>query len=393
LIPIALAGTDAEQPDRLKRQVDAERHPPADIRHARVAPAGLACRITAYVSHWWRTFGAARISQGARGRKPVNSQYRESDVKRILTITFVVMMAITTGLPADAYPEKPVKLIVPAKPGGALDIVTRLVAAQLEEKFGVPFPVVNVTGGASAIGIRQADEAEPNGYTILVIHQQMLVIGASGLLGFDPLQRFDGVGQTGLMENYLVTYRDAPFSTISELKAYSAAHPGMVKAGVNIGGLGHLVMVQIEDGLNADFNYVNVPGGGAPKLKSLLGAFTDVAILGRGKFAGRSELVPLAVLADERTAGAPEIPSAGEEGFPARFQLAFWWMMGKDVPAEAKSVIEQALAEIMADESVQREFVDRGIDAPVHLNAAETAASLQKQMIDYTASVAAIAAN
>jgi len=67
--------------------------------------------------------------------------------------------------------------------------------------------------------------------------------------------------------------------------------------------------------------------------------------------------------------------------------------MGKDVPAGAKSVIEQALAEIMADESVQREFVDRGIDAPVHLNAAETAASLQKQMIDYTASVAAIAAN
>lgn len=314
-------------------------------------------------------------------------------MKKILATICAAVMATTTSVVAAGYPEKPVKLIVPAKAGGALDSVTRMVAAQLEDKLGVPFPVVNVKGGASAIGIRQAAEAEQDGYTMFVTHQQMLVIGASGLLGFNPLEKFDGVGQTGLMENYLVTYKGAPFSNISELKAYAAANPGKVNAGVNINGLGHLVMVQIADGLPAEFNYVNVPGGGAAKLKSLLGHFTEVAILGKGKFAGRDELVPLAVLADERSAAAPDVASAGEEDFPARFQLAFWWMMGKDVPAEAKSVIEAALGEVMADEAVQKEFVERGIDAPLHLNAAETAASLEEQMVAYTAAVSAISGN
>jgi tripartite-type tricarboxylate transporter receptor subunit TctC len=314
-------------------------------------------------------------------------------MKKFLAMICVAVMASTTIAAAGSYPEKPVKLIVPAKAGGALDSVTRMVAAQLEKKLGVPFPVVNVTGGASAIGIRQAADADQDGYTMFVTHQQMLVIGASGLLGFDPLEKFDGVGQTGLMENYLVTYKGAPFSNISELKAYAAANPGEINAGVNIGGLGHLVMVQIADGLAADFNYVNVPGGGAAKLKSLLGHFSEVAILGKGKFAGREDLVPLAVLANERSAAAPDVASAGEEDFPARFQLAFWWMMGKTAPAEAKSVIENALGEIMADEAVQKEFVERGIDAPLHLNAAETAASLEEQMVNYTASVSAISGN
>lgn len=314
-------------------------------------------------------------------------------MKRFLTLICAAMMASATSVVAAGYPEKPVKLIVPAKAGGALDTVARLISVQLEETLGVPFPVVNVKGGASAIGIRQADDADQDGYTMLVTHQQMLVIGASGLLGFNPLDKFDGVGQTGLMENYLVSYKGAPFSNISELKAYAAANPGEVNAGVNIGGLGHLVMLQIADGLGADFNYVNVPGGGAAKLKSLLGEFTHVAILGKGKFAGRDELVPLAVLADERSAAVPDTASAGEEDFPARFQLAFWWMMGKGVPAEAKSVIEQALGEIMAKESVQAEFVERGIDAPLHLNAAETSASLDEQMANYAASVSAISGN
>ena len=314
-------------------------------------------------------------------------------MKKILALICVAILATTTSAVAGSYPEKPVKLIVPAKPGGALDSVTRMVAAQLEKKLGVPFPVVNVTGGASAIGIRQAADAEQDGYTMFVTHQQMLVIGASGLLGFDPLEKFDGVGQTGLMENYLVTYKGAPFSNISELKAYAAANPGKVNAGVNINGLGHLVMVQIADGLAADFNYTNVPGGGAAKLKSLLGHFSDVAILGKGKFAGREELVPLAVLADERSAAAPDVASAGEENFPARFQLAFWWMMGKAVPADAKSVIENALGDVMADKSVQEEFIKRGIDAPLHLNAADTAASLKEQMANYSAAVSAIAGN
>ncbi|NKB54418.1 MAG: hypothetical protein GKR97_19800 [Rhizobiaceae bacterium] len=314
-------------------------------------------------------------------------------MKKILALICVAILATTTSAVAGSYPEKPVKLIVPAKPGGALDSVTRMVAAQLEKKLGVPFPVVNVTGGASAIGIRQAADAEQDGYMMFVTHQQMLVIGASGLLGFDPLEKFDGVGQTGLMENYLVTYKGAPFSTISELKAHAAANPGKVNAGVNINGLGHLVMVQIADGLAADFNYINVPGGGAAKLKSLLGHFSDVAILGKGKFAGRAELVPLAVLADERSAAAPNVASAGETNFPARFQLAFWWMMGKGVPADAKSVIENALGDVMAEKSVQDEFVKRGIDAPLHLNAADTAASLKEQMANYSAAVSAISGN
>ena len=313
-------------------------------------------------------------------------------MKNLIRMICVAAMVSATSVAAADYPEKPVKVIVPAKPGGALDMVTRLIAKQLEKKLGVPFPVVNVKGGASAIGIRQAADAKADGYTLLSMHQQMLVVGASGLLGFNPLEKFDGVAQTGLMENYLVTYKGAPFSNINELKTYAAAHPGEVKAGVNIGGLGHLVMVQIADGLGADFNYVNVPGGGAAKLKSLLGKFTHVGILGKGKFAGREELVPLSVLADKRSAAQPDVASAGEDNYPARFQLAFWWMMSKDVPADAKSVIEKAIGEIMADKAMQKEFINRGIDDPLHMNAKETTAALNDQMVKYKAAVSAISA-
>ena len=311
-------------------------------------------------------------------------------MKNLIKMICVAAMVTTAGAASAGYPDKPVKIIVPAKPGGALDTVTRLIAKQLEKKLGNPFPVVNVKGGASAIGIRQAADAKQDGYTILSTHQQMLVVGASGLLGFNPLEKFDGVAQTGLMENYLVTYKGAPFSNIKELKAYAAANPGKIKAGVNIGGLGHLVMVQIAKGLNADFNYVNVPGGGAAKLKSLLGKFTHVGILGKGKFAGRDELLPLNVLADKRAAAQPDVPSAGEDKYDARFQLAFWWMMGKGVPAEAKSVIEKAIGEIMQDKAIQKEFTDRGIDDPLHMNAAQTQASLNEPMKGYQASVSAI---
>ncbi len=311
----------------------------------------------------------------------------------ILACSFVILLSAQTGIAAGTYPNKPVKLIVPAKPGGALDNVTRMVARELEKKLGVPFPVVNVKGGASAIGIRQAANARDDGYTMMVMHQQMLVVGASGLLGFNPLDKFEGLASTGVMENYLVTYQGAPFSTIRELKEYASANPGKVKAGVNIAGLGHLVMVQIAQGLNIEYNYVNVPGGGAAKLKSLLGHFTHVGILGHGKIKGRRELLPLAVLADNRSAAAPNVASAGESDFPARFQLAFWWMISKDAPGKAKLVIEKAIEEIMADKAVQREFVSRGIDNPQHMNAQQTSVSLQEQMISYKASVSAISGN
>jgi tripartite-type tricarboxylate transporter receptor subunit TctC len=301
-------------------------------------------------------------------------------------------MAATTAVAAD-YPTKPVKLIVPAKAGGALDTVTRTVAAAMERKLGTPFPVVNVTGAASAIGTRQVTAAPADGYTLLVGHQQLLVIGASGLLGFDPMDKFSVVGQTGLMENYLVARKDAPFSNIAELKTYALAHPGKVTAGVNIAGMDHLLMMEYAKSLGVELKYINVPGGGAPKLKSLLGNFIDLGILGNGPMAGSyaaGEIKPIATLSPERSTAQPDIPSAGEQNFDGRFQLAFWWFVPKDTPDDVKKTLSDALSEVMTDKTVQQQLVDRGIDSPIFLDPGEAEQAIADQTALYKNSIALI---
>lgn len=312
-------------------------------------------------------------------------------MKRTIAALAASLSAVILAVPAvHAYPNGPVQIVVPAAPGGAVDAIARIIGRQFERKLGQPFPIINTPGGATAIGARKAASAKPDGQTIFISHQQLFTAAATGLLGFDPVEQFVPLGQTGRMENFVVAHASAPYRDLEGLAKHAKANPKKVNVAIEIGGLDHIVMLQLGKEMGVEFNFVNVPGGGAPKVQSVMGKFTDITTLGPGPLGPvyrSGDLRPLVTLlkAAPQSAEYPEVPSTGAKGYSTEWFLTFWWLVPKGTPENVRKQLSATLAEIMSDPEVKKEIEGRGGITEAAYWAPETAAANMKRLlVDYT---------
>ena len=182
---------------------------------------------------------------------------------------------------AQAYPAKPVRIVVPFAASGGSDVVARLLGAELTRAWGQPMIVENRAGAGGIIGAEYVARAAPDGYTMLLVEIGGLAIRSSlHKLPFDLLKDFTGVAVVAYGPNVLVTHPSVPVRTVRDLVSLAKKRPGEVNFAIpGVGSVAHLAGVELEQTVGVKLAYIPYKGGG-PAIVDLIGGQVDFSING-----------------------------------------------------------------------------------------------------------------
>jgi putative tricarboxylic transport membrane protein len=289
-------------------------------------------------------------------------------------------LAASLAVPAlaqTAYPDKPVRIVVPNPPGGSADYIARFFQAPLQRVLGQPLAVSNVVGGGTSIGNRQVRDAAPDGHTVLAIHQALLTAATLKVMDFGP-EAFAQVAQVATEYVTVVVNSKAPYQTLPAFLA--AAKAGDLKAGVQIGAINHFLFLSLGDATGTKFRYVNT-GGGGPTRTALAGGHVDCAFLTVNEakpLVDSGDLKIVAIFAPQRLASWPNLATAREQGTDLLLNLNYWWWMPKATPRARVDRFADALRSAMNDPEVVQKYAEFNMSA-VFLKGAELEAEIARQ--------------
>ena len=292
-----------------------------------------------------------------------------------------------------AFPNRPIKFIVPFPPGGATDLVGRLLAGKLQESWGQNVLVENKAGASGMIGTEQAARSAPDGYTVLVAittHVQNPAIFAK--VPFDPIKDFAPVSQICLVYLVLVVKPDFPARDLKEFVALVKASPGKYSFGsFGTGSSSHIVGEGFARRAGLDLAHVPYKGS-APMMTDVLGgqvpcAWADVSTATQHIAAGK--LKPLAVSGERRAPLLAAVPTLLESGYPG-FEALGW--VGILLPAGTpKPIVDKYSAEmvrLVKLPEVRARLYEQTL-MPVGDNAESFARTLKRDMVLWQQNVTA----
>ena len=265
--------------------------------------------------------------------------------------------AITCALPslaaAEAYPARPVRLIVPFAAGGPNDTLARIVAEKLSERLDKQFYVENVGGAGGSIGIGQGAKASADGHTILVVPPNLIVnplLYAS--VPYDPFRDFDPVTLAVSAKIVLAVHPSVAATTVSELVGLIKSNPSKFSfASPGIGTPPHLVGEQFRLSLGLDLAHVPF-NGGAPAVTSTLGGHTPILFCSLPpviEHIRRGGLRALAVTSRIRAQALPDAPSMSDAGYPEiEGEGWFAFIVPAGTPTPVKATLHREIAAILA---------------------------------------------
>jgi tripartite-type tricarboxylate transporter receptor subunit TctC len=244
---------------------------------------------------------------------------------RWLCVALVVMVEMAWA----QYPARPVRLVVGFPPGGGTDIIARLVAQKLGERWSQPVVVENKLGASGNIGAESVAKSAPDGYTLLMAFSSHASNAALSKLPFDIHKDFSAITLVGAAPMVVVAHPALQAKTLGELIAYAKANPGAIKYGSSgVGTPVHLAgeLMQQLTGIQM----VHVPYKGiAPAMTAILGGeiqLTYVAVLSGMQHFRSGRLRPLAVASATRYPALPDVPTAAEAGLPG-YEIDFWYAL------------------------------------------------------------------
>ncbi len=280
---------------------------------------------------------------------------------------------ITSGATAqDAFPSKPIQLIIPFSPGGATDITSRAIAKAAEKTLGQPIVIVNKPAGAGAVAMQEVARAAPDGYTLINFTAiQAAIAPHMRQVPYDPVKDFAPVMLYGAFNTFIAVRADSPYKSLGDLLDYAKKNPNVLTSGISvIGASSHLGMARLARESGAQVTFVPF-GGGAPAITALLGRHVSSAVTS-------GEVLPhvksgdvrlLATLMGTRVPELPDVPTVRELGFD--WDLNSW--LGIAGPAAMPPAIvarlEQAFLAATEDEAFRRTMTELAV-APLKLDAA-----------------------
>lgn len=228
---------------------------------------------------------------------------------------------------ADAYPERPIRVIVPFPPGGSNDILSRYMGNKLSERMGQQFITDNRGGGSGIIGAQMAAEAPNDGHTLLFVSVSWMLNAAVRKLPYDVEKSFDPIALIASAPNCLVVSPNGAYRTLGDLVSAAKAKPGAVNyASTGTGGINHFGGELFK--LAAKVNMTHVPyKGGGPAMTDVMGGnvqvmFSSVTQTLPHVRSGRLKI--LAVGSQERSPVVPDVPTVTESGIPG-YNVTIWW--------------------------------------------------------------------
>jgi len=267
---------------------------------------------------------------------------------------------------ADAYPDKPIRLVVPYAAGGAVDIVARAVGQHMSVVLKQPIVVDNRPGASTNIGLDYVAKAPADGYTIMMASNSLATNAALfPKLSFNPATDFTPVARVGEASLVVVVPAKSSITSLKGLVAQAKAQPGKLNyASAGNGSSGHLAGELLKDA--ADIDVLHVPyKGGAPAITDLIGeriTFMPINPLEVVAHIKAGTLRPLAVASANRSALLPNVPTSKEEGLP-NFTASVWWglVAPAKTPAPIIKQLNAAANTALADPEVRKQLNQLGV--------------------------------
>jgi tripartite-type tricarboxylate transporter receptor subunit TctC len=287
--------------------------------------------------------------------------------RRTVALLFA-LLAFGAGVSnAQEYPTRPVRVIVPFSPGGAVDGPMRVVGQELSKRLGQQVVVENKPGAGATIGTEIVAHAAPDRYTLLLASQTNAISASLyKSLPFDPIEDFAPISLIGREPGVLVVHPSLPVKTLQEFVAYAKARPGKVDYASSGNGSGqHLFMAQLAAQTGMQLNHVPYRGSGQATTDVIAGV-VPVSIPGTAGMVGHikaGKLRALAVTGATRSPQLPDVPTVIESGVPG--YEAYVWMgllAPKGTPAPIVDRLNRELTQVLAGGEVKDYMATAGIE-------------------------------
>jgi tripartite-type tricarboxylate transporter receptor subunit TctC len=268
---------------------------------------------------------------------------------------------------AQIYPTRPVRVIVPSAPGGS-DVLGRLIAQKLSERFGKQFYVENIAGASGNIGTEKAARATPDGYTILVAFSTFAINPVFfDKVRYDPSKDFEAVTLAVAQTTVLLVNASVPASSVKELVELIRANPGKYSfASPGAGTPAHLSAEQFRLSLGLDLVHVPFNGLG-PATASVVAGHTPISIGGLASAEQHikdGKLRVLAVLGKTRSRMLPDVPTMADSGYPD-IETESWVgvLVPTGTPKEIITILNREIVKIVHMRDIQERLAALGYDA------------------------------
>lgn len=292
--------------------------------------------------------------------------------KIIINTAFAVLGAFaSSAVFAQAYPNKPITLVVPQAAGGTNDIVGRLIAPAYGEAIGTSIVVENKPGAGGNIGTQAVARSPKDGYTILLTINSAQAINPALYKnpGFDPINDFVPLYYIGATPYVLVTPPGSPYKTLADVVAAAKKNPGGVAyASAGNGTISHLLGAMLNTSAGIDMQHIPYKGV-APAINDVLGGQVPLAFASLPSalnYIKAGKLQAIAISSAKRSSAAPEIPTIAETYPDCVGEVWVAMFAPSGVPADVVSKNQQAMEKVMAKPDVREKLTAQGLDlAPV----------------------------
>ncbi len=269
------------------------------------------------------------------------------------------------GKAPAAYPNRPIKVVVPFTPGGGSDTFARIMKAAVEEHHLLPQPlvIINVGGASGTIGSRRVKNEKPDGYTVLLLHDAILTAKYAAKVNYGP-EAFRSVVATGESAMLVAVRDDSPFESLPEMLEAASRRPDEITFAVNMGAPTHFAGLLLQRAYKkARLRFVQ-SGDGPSRFAALKGGHVAVTTFSLSEFDRfqAAGIRALAILSKQRHRHAPNIPTAREQGVDVVQSIVHYWWMPKDTPSQRADVFAQALIAAMQTTSMRATLEEFRID-------------------------------
>jgi tripartite-type tricarboxylate transporter receptor subunit TctC len=283
----------------------------------------------------------------------------------LLLTTACTLLALSS--PAAAYPDKPVRMIMPNSAGAATDTIARIFASKLSEVMGQQFIIDNRPGAGGIIAVETVVKATPDGYTLLQCGVSQAISPAlRRKLPYDSGRDLARIAQYGAVPNVLVTHASVPARTLAEFVKYAKQNPGKMRyASPGIGFTPHLTMEYFKSVAGIDLLHIPYKSS-SQGIADVLGGqvhamFNNLPSQLPNIKSGKVRA--LAVTSTQRTLQLPEVPTISESGYPG-FDVTVWYGLCAPVktPKDVLAKLEAGVAKATGAPDLRQRFADQGVE-------------------------------
>lgn len=268
-------------------------------------------------------------------------------------------------LPAQSYPAKPVRLIIPAAPGGGTDIIARTIGPKLNELLKQNVLIENRAGGSTNIGTEVVARAAPDGYTVLMASTPHAINPSLFTkLNFDPIRDFTPISQLATVQTVFVVHPALPARNVKEFIALAKSRPGQLTAGTSAGTSQQLAVELFK--VMAKIDALNIPykGAGAALTDTIAGhvQFQVNTLVATLPYISNGRLRALGVCGPKRSQILPELPTVGET--LKGFESAGWYgLLGPaGLPRDITTKLHESFKSALSDPLIRERLASQGVD-------------------------------